>query len=367
MIRKALIVCAVAASCLVAQQATQKPAMPAAQPPATQKSPAPAVPQPPIQPVRPVAPEETVITIHGLCPTEAPPIGHKSNSCTVLLNRAELESMVAAINFTSQPYPPAAMRSLANGYIQMMALADAGEKAGIEKDPRFEQIMKVTRTRALAEAYRRSLQEKYGNPSPAEIEAYYNQNMSKFEQTKVDRILVPKVNPTNSQDKPAEFEKKARELADKLRERAAHGEDIISLQAEAYRTLALRTMPPQTELNENQKMALPSGVKQDLNALKAGEVTKVEAETSGFTIYKMRAKSTLTVEQAKPQIVHDLLQKNMDIALRAATGGVKPEFNENFFNPQRGMVPTNRVQPRVLAPGPAAGGAVATSPAGEPK
>src|SRR5690242_360904 len=151
MIRKALIVCAVAASCLVAQQAAQKPSMPAAQPPTAQKPPA--VPQPPIQPPRPVAPEETVITIHGLCPTDAPPIGHKSNSCTVLLNRAELEGMVAAINFTNQAYPPAAMRSLANGYIQMMALADAGEKAGIEKDPRFEQIMKVTRTRALAEAY----------------------------------------------------------------------------------------------------------------------------------------------------------------------------------------------------------------------
>jgi PPIC-type PPIASE domain len=357
MIRKILMMCAVAASCLLAQQ------------PPVQKAPTSAAPQPqpPIQPPKPVAPEATVITIHGLCPTGSPPIGHKSDSCTVLLTRAELETMVAAINFTNQNYPPAAMRSLASGYITMMALADAGEKAGIEKDPRFADVMKVARTRALAEAYRRSLQEKYGNPPDTEIEAYYKQNMDKFEQTKVDRILVPKVNPLNSQDKPAEFEKKARELADKLRERAAHGEDIITLQSEAYKTLSLRAMPPQTELNETQKRTLQSGVKQDVNALKAGEVTKVETEASGFTIYKMRAKSTLTLDQARPQIVHDLLQKNMDIALRAATDGVHSEFNEQFFKPQTGMIPTNRLQPRVLAPGAATGRPIPSNPAAQPK
>jgi len=341
MIRKILMLCAVAAPCLFAQQ------------PPSPKPPTPLAPQqqPPIQPPRPVAPESTVITIHGLCPTATPPIGHKSDSCTVLLTRAELETMLAAVNLTNQNYPPAAMRSMASNYITMMALADAGEKAGIENDPRFADMMKVARTRTLAEAYRRSLLEKYGNPSDAEIDAYYKQNIAKFDQTKVDRILVPKVNPTNSQDKPAEFEKKAHELADKLRERAAHGEDIITLQSEAYKTLGLRMMPPQTELNETQKRTLQSEVKQDVNALKAGEVTKVEAEPAGFTIYKMRARSTLSVEQAKTQIVHDLLQKNMDIALRAATDGVHPEYNEQFFNPHPGMVPTNRLQPRVLVPG----------------
>lgn len=341
MIRKILMLCAVAAPCLFAQQAPS----PKAQTPVAPQQ------QPPVQPPRPVAPESTVITIHGLCPTATPPIGHKSDSCTVLLTRAELETMLAAVNLTNQNYPPAAMRSMASNYITIMALADAGEKAGVENDPRFADMMKVARTRALAEAYRRSLLEKYGKPSDAEIDAYYKQNIAKFDQTKVDRILVPKVNPTNSQDKPVEFEKKAHELADKLRDRAAHGEDIITLQSEAYKTLALRTMPPQTELNETQKRLLQGEVKQDVNALKAGEVTKVEVEPAGFTIYKMRARSTLSAEQARTQIVHDLLQQNMDIALRAATDGVHPEFNEQFFNPHPGMVPTNRVQPRVLAPG----------------
>jgi hypothetical protein len=115
MIRKILMLCAVTAPCLFAQQ----PPSPKAQTPVTPQQ------QMPIQPPKPVAPESTVITIHGLCPTAAPPIGHKSDSCTVLLTRAELETMLAAINLTNQNYPPAAMRSMASNYITVMALADA--------------------------------------------------------------------------------------------------------------------------------------------------------------------------------------------------------------------------------------------------
>jgi hypothetical protein len=209
----------------------------------------------------------------------------------------------------------------------------------MEKDPRFQEFMAVARTRALAETYRRYLEDKYANPSPQEIEDYYKQNASNYEVSQIERILIPKVNPLRSTDKPADFEKKAHALADQIRDRAAKGEDIFSLQAEGYKTLGIKTMPPQTEMNPVQVRLLPKPVRADVDALKPGEVTKVETEASGFNIYKLRTRKTLSLEEARPQIVHELAQKNIDAALKAVTGAVHTDFNEDFFSARGGARP----------------------------
>jgi hypothetical protein len=269
----------------------------------------------------------------------------------MVLTRAQFETMVSSINITNQAYTLPALRNIGSGYVTVLALADAGEKAGIDKDPRFQEFMKVAHTRALADAYRRYLQEKYGNPTAEEIAEYYKQNASKFELTKIERVLIPKVNPLRSQDKPAEFEKKARELSTALHERAARGEDMSALQVEAYKTLGVQAMPPQTEISPNQKGAIQPAVQQEINALKPGEVTKVEFEPSGFNIYKLRSRTTIPLEQAKADIVKELSQKNIDAALKAATGHVHSEFNEQFFNPGPAVAPPNhRVPLRMRTP-----------------
>src|SRR5437660_12103618 len=103
---------------------------------------------------------------------------------------------------------------------------------------------------------------------------------------KIDRIQIPKVNPKRPQERRAEFEKNARELAGEIRERAAKGEDITALQLEAYNSLGLGVQPPQTEMTTNPKPTFQPNVEQDINALRPGEVTKVEVELSGFNIYK---------------------------------------------------------------------------------
>lgn len=328
MIRNLLVILIVSVTTLFAQQPGS----------ASYPSPGAGVTPPiPVQP-QPVAPNAPVVTIHGICPSGNPTIGKKSDSCTIVLTRAQFEAMVGAINITNQAFSPVALRSLASSYVTLMALADAGEKAGVEKDPRFQELMDVARTRALAETYRRYLDDKYSNPSAADIEAYYKQNLEEFQQLQIERIYVPKVNPIRSQYKPAEFEKRARELAGQIRERAAKGEDIASLQAEVYTTLGIRTMPPQTAVNPMQVRLLQKPVRADIDALKPGEVTTVEVDLSGFNIYKLKSKKTFSLEQAKPQIIREISLKNVDAALKTATGGVHTDFNEQFFN-DRGARP----------------------------
>jgi hypothetical protein len=346
MIRHLQFVCVLAVVPLLAQSQAQpqQQAMPPSVPSAAANRPQ------PITPPTPVAPDAPVLTVHGVCPAgqTAPP--EKPDACTTVLTRAQFEALVSSLNVNNTNFPPPALRGFATDYGNIMALANAGEKAGVDKDPRFADLMKITRARVLAESYRRSLHEKYANPSEDEIAAYYKQNADKFGQTRIDRIHVPKVDPTRPQDRRPEFEKKAKQLASDIRERAARGEDVTSLQVDVYNTLGLKTQPPQTELSTSPKPTFPANVEQDIDALKAGEVTKVEIEPSGFNIYKVRSRNTMPMEQARAQIVREISQKNIDDALKAVTGNVHSDLNEQYFG-SRNAPPPQRIPPRAVPPG----------------
>ena len=119
---------------------------------------------------------------------------------------------------------------------------------------------------------------------------------------------------------------------------------------EVYKTLGLKAQPPQTELGTTPKPTFPANVEQDINALKAGEVTKVEFEPSGFNIYKVRSRNTMPVEQARAEIVREISQKNIDEALKAATNGVTSDLNEQYFS-FRHAAPPQRIPPHTLPPG----------------
>jgi hypothetical protein len=340
MIRHLQFVCVLAVAPLLTQAQAQQqqvttPPPQSSQPPAVVGS----APQP-------VAADAPVLTVHGVCPAGQTAPADKPDSCTLVLTRSQFEALVTSLNVNNTAYAPPALRGFATNYATILALAKAGETVGVDKDPRFVDLMTIARARSLAESYRRYLQEKYGNPSAEEIAAYYQQNVDRFEQMKIERIHVPKVDPTRPQDRRPEFEKKARQLASDIRERAARGEDITSLQVEVYKTLGLKAQPPQTELSISPKPTFPANVEQEINALKAGEVTKVEFEPSGFNIYKVRTRNTVPLELAKAQIVREISQKNIDDALKTATSGVSSDLNEQYFNLRHASPPQ-----RILPPG----------------
>jgi PPIC-type PPIASE domain len=344
MIRHLPFVCVLAVAPFLAQaQAQQQQVTP---PPAQSSQPPAMVGSAP----QPVAADAPVLTVHGVCPAGQTAPADKPDACTLVLTRTQFEALVSSLNVNNTVYAPPALRGFATSYATILALAKAGETVGVDKDPRFLDLMTIARARALAESYRRYLQEKYGNPSADEIAAFYQKNLDKFEQMKIERIHVPKVDPTRPQDRRPEFEKKARLLAGEIRERAARGEDVTSLQVEVYKTLGLKAQPPQTELSTSPKPTFPANVQQEINALKAGEVTKVQFEPSGFNIYKVRTRNSIPLEQAKAQIVREISQKNIDDALKAATSGVQSDLNEQYFN-LRHASPPPRIPGRVLPPG----------------
>jgi hypothetical protein len=322
-----------AGTCAFAQTSVAPSAQPLNRLPITQQ-PAPPLPQQTFNPDN-VAPNAPVVTIHGVCPknTSSAKAGSaKSDSCETVITKEQFNKMLSGMNLAAQISNPAAMRSFAESYAQLLALASEGEKAGAENDPRFQELMRIARVRALADSYRHSLEEKYSNPPQEEIEAYYKENIAKYDSFKVERIIIPSVNPNRTPAARAEYQKKFQQLANDIHDRAARGEETQKLQDEVYKTLSLPS-PPKTDLGMKRRGGLPAAIEKDLLALKPGEVTKLETELSGMNIYKLRSRDTIPLEQVKPEIVRDLHQKNMEIALKAVTGSIHPELNEQFFGP----------------------------------
>ncbi len=280
-----------------------------------------------------VAPDAAVVVVHGVCPNNAAPAN--PDACKMVITKQQFMAMLGGMNVASQLSTPSAMRSFAESYSQLLALASAGEKAGAENDPRFQELLRIARIRALADTYRHSLEEKYSNPSQQEIEAYYKENIEQYEALKVERIIVPTANFNRTPEARAEYDKKIKQLAADIRERAARGEETQKLQDEAYKVLNLPASP-RTDLGMKRHGGLPAAIEKDLFALKPGEVTKLESEPSGLNVYKLRSRDTIPVESVKGEIVRDLHKKNMEEAIKSVTGAVHPELNDQFFGPTGG-------------------------------
>jgi hypothetical protein len=277
--------------------------------------------------------DAVVIEVHGLCAPTGDGAPTKSETCSTKMTKAEFQAMLSGIGITNQITSVAAMRSLAESWVQMMAMAAAAEKEGVDKDTRFAELMKIVRIRTMAEAYRHLLEEKLSNPPQEKIDAYYNENKSKFEQVRLDRIFIPKVSPKLLPAQQADFNKKAAKVAADVRERAVNGEDMGKLQTEASHTLNV-IAPATVDIGARRRGTMVPAIEKDIWALKGGEVTRVEIEPSGYNIYKLRSRDTLTPEQAKQEIIREMHRRDMEAAMKAVNENIRAELNDQFFKPQ---------------------------------
>jgi hypothetical protein len=333
-----------------AQSASSKPQAPQAGPPAqappsvsagpgagkaTQAIP----PQKPGELGSALAPTDAVITIKGLCTGTARPVvgrtaeqkpasAASSQACTTVITKEQFDALVDSLG---RPIPAGDRQKLAQNYVELLAVADAAKKAGIEKSPKYEEAMQLARLQKLAELYSRDLQDQYHNPPAEEVEAYYQQNLAKYEEVKLQRIFIPKNNPSG--EKKEDFEKKAQDVANEIRERAVKGEDPEELQKEAYKKLGLTTTPMKTDMGSKRRGMFPAQLEAEIFSLKAGEVSKVENEAPGYMIYKVNDERTAPLEEVKNDISRDIFQQKMTSTMKGITSAVRPDFNPKYFGP----------------------------------
>lgn len=271
---------------------------------------------------RAVLATDPVITIEGLCGATS-----EAGTCRTLVSRRDFESFLKALSATTAGVEPSVYRKIAQNYFSLLLYAELGQRAGVDKDPRFEQVMEAIRLRALGDMYRVQMTEKAQHISDAEIEAYYKKNIDGYEEVDLDRFQVPKNNMANLSD--VDFRNKAKQLADDMHTRAAKGEDIAKLEKEALNTLGVKE-------SSNVQIGLRRGQfkeedEKTIFALKQGEVTPVVDAGGVWIFFKRTSRETLTLEEVKTEI-RGLLYRDKTVGLeKALHDAVHADYDEAYF------------------------------------
>ncbi len=338
---------------------TAQPPTPPAGAKAESGATAPGGPATPAETPKPeVAPNEPVITVKGFCSD-----GKQGDTCKTVITRAEFDKLVDAL----QPnMPPAVRRNLANKYTTMLRMAMEAEKRGLDKQAKFAETMRFARMQILSLELSHALQEEAGNISDADLNDYYKQNQPAYEQATIAKIFVshtkqipasPPPKPVtksgvNSGAKaavkpmtaPTEAQRKADEEAMKkvstdLQARLVKGEDPDKLQKEAYVAAGLPGNPPPTQSEKVRRNTLPASHK-DVMDLKAGEVSQVIPDASGYYIYKVIRKDTLPLDDVKAEIRSTLSSKRYRDSMNGYQNNA--DLNDAYFGPTQSQIPAPR-------------------------
>jgi hypothetical protein len=277
-----------------------------------------------------VAATAPVITLHGLCPDK--PAGTDSNSpdCKTVVTRAEFEHLTQTL---APNMPTAARKQLAGDYSRMLVLSDEAKKRQLDKTQRFNEILSFMKMRILAQELLGDVQEK-SKPNAAEVDKYYQDNKSKYEELTLKRVFIPRNKPAAESQKPEDNKPKTDEElqaeGEKYRARLAAGEDFDKVQKEAYEASGFKTPPPPTSIPNWRHDAVPPQ-QQALFQLNKGDLSQVMVEPAGAYVYKVEEKTTTPLAQVKAEIETQLTNQRMQQAMESLTSSVKPEMNEAYF------------------------------------
>jgi hypothetical protein len=317
-----------------------------------------------------VAPDAAVITIQGICDTPAAKAAAGSaqpkSACKTVITRAQFEGLASAL----QPnMNPAMKRRLADLYPKMLVMAHEARKRGLENDPKYKEILQFAKLQILSQELSRSLKDESEKIPDADIEKYYKDNMSAFQQADMKRLFIPKEKQTESAENESEdsgqaagpaksaakpeqakatdqksadqnkADEEAKKTADEqamkkeaetLHTRAAAGEDFDKLQKEAFDAAAIKGTPPSTSVGKLTPSEVPVSHRAVLD-LKAGQVSDLITEPNGYYIYKVISKDTKPLAEARDQIRATLAQQRMQDTVQKIQESAKTDLNETYF------------------------------------
>jgi len=283
-----------------------------------------------------VAPDAAVITINGLC--DHPPTDKtRPSGCKVVFTRAQFEAFAG---FVQPNLPPVRRKQLAANYAETLILAEQAREMGLDKGPRFEELLKVQRLNLLRELLSQALEEKAGQISDRDIVDYYQQNIGAYEEVQFERLYIPlsqvldppkeRLTAVEMQKRQQDSEAAMKKEADELHVRAVAGEDFSELQGEAYKAAQIITAFPPSKMETYRRLDLSPAQISVFN-LKSGEISPVIKDANGYFIYKAGEKSMVTLEKARDQITSTLRAQRLRQYMLAAQQSATTILNEDYF------------------------------------
>ena len=283
-----------------------------------------------------VAPDAPVITIQGLC--ERPPNSNATPvDCSTVITRADFEKLVNAV----QPNMPAANRKpFATRYVTILVLAEKAHEMGLDKTPEFDEQMYIARLQLLARQAGEKMQRDAANVPDSQISDYYQQHANDYKTISFERIFVPKQKQVETAAKPNELhpaktddssEAEMKDEADKLRARAAAGEDPAKLQQEANDFAGNKTKVTNVKVENMRKTSIPT-TDAAIFDLKAGEVSQVFSDPTGYRIYKVTEIKELPLASVHDEIARAIQGQNMKSEFESVENSAKTTYDNSYFS-----------------------------------
>jgi hypothetical protein len=304
-----------------------------------------------------VAPDAPVITVDGLCEK---PGGSSATpaDCKTVITRAEFEKLVNAL----QPNMAAPVKKqFANRYAFALFLVEKAHEAGLDQGPEFDEKMYIKRLELLSQLGGERMHQDAAKVTDGEVDNYYHDHIADYKTISFDRLRIPKQKqadpaaqkaaaPGDLQKKRAADEAEMKAEADKLRGRAAAGEDFAKLQQEAYDTAGLTQIKAgDTRMNQVRKAGvLPADA--SIFELKVGEVSQVFNDPSEFVVYKIQAVEDVPVANVHDEISRKLAAEREKNAIDSVQKSTK--LDEAYFATP--APPAQAAPPTLRNPGEAA-------------
>lgn len=300
-----------------------------------------------------------VITLKNFCVAGVKnPPATKAPGCDKVVTRAEFEQVVNAVIPKGrlpkgQEVPAQVKQAIAREYANILVMANAAQKRGFPtKDPATMEMLKLSRLQVLAQGLNQELQEK-AKPTDAQIAKYYQDNDSAFTEATLRRLIIPKPLPgADNKNKTDDAALKA--AAQKLRDRAAAGEDFDKLQKEAYDASSNKQTPPPTTIGAQRRGTLPPDQDAQVFSLAPGGVSPLLENPGGWYVYKVESKRTLPLAEVKEEIARKLQPERLADSRNDIINSVSTKLNDNYFGPAEaagGMPGMNMSRQRRGAPG----------------
>ncbi len=121
-------------------------------------------------------------------------------------------------------------------------------------------------------------------------------------------------------------------VAEDIHKRAAAGEDFDKLQKEAYAAAGIQGAPAPTNIGKMTRSQIPVSQRSVLD-LKVGETSQLFTEPNGYYIYKVAAKESKSLDQARDEIRTTLSQQRLQDSMAKYQQENKATLNEAYFGP----------------------------------
>jgi hypothetical protein len=308
-----------------------------------------------------VAPNVAVITINGLC-EDAPAVKAAASGCKLVFTRTQFEAFADLL----QPnLSPVQRRELATNYADALILAQQAREMGLDKGPRFEELMKLQGLNLLRQLLTQALQEKASQISDKDIADYYQENIGAYEEIQLQRLYIPlnqQLDPPKGKLTTAEMQKRQEDSetamkkeADELHTRALAGEDFATLQQEAYKFAQIKTAFPPSKTQTYRRRDLTPAQVSVMN-MKSGEISPVIKDANGYFFYKAGEKDTVPQEKVRAQITGTLRSQRFQQYMKEAQQSATAVLNEEYFTVKpsgetKGMSAPDATTPEGKGPG----------------